>query len=477
MNHLTALARSADRWRSTVSPPSSALSDAELIEAQTILAALRRDIDARAADVAGEIARRSRPESGYDGLAQRLGARTPQELVRTVTGLGAKDASTLVAVGDLMSSARESSPAWVRAVRDAVRAGMLSAPAAEVVRRALGGLVLPEGALLSASEELIAAAASMDVDRLAAHARHVRDRLDAEGVSAREEQLREQRFIRFTPQPNGMTRVFGMLDPESAAEVRAVYDAATSPRRGGPRFTDSTSRQRERRLRDDPRTIDQIGLDAIVECIKLGVETVAPEMVGARRPAIRIHVTAHDLARGAGAARIEGQDAAVSIATAKRHACTVGGIPIEFDTDGQVVNVGRAQRLFTTRQRIGLAARDGGCRFPDCDRPPSWCEAHHIDEWLRDRGSTDIADGVLLCRHHHLLVHNNGWKVHRDGADYYVTPPPSIDRDRRPVPAPPKAQLPFACSPTVTTLPLGMVVPPDGLSELTVELFGAPERN
>jgi hypothetical protein len=110
-----------------------------------------------------------------------------------------------------------------------------------------------------------------------------------------------------------------------------------------------------------------------------------------------------------------------------------------FDTNGQVVNVGRDQRLFTSLQRIGLAVRDGGCRFPECDRPPPWTEAHHIDEWHRHGGRTDIADGVLLCRHHHMLVHNNGWRVTRIANDYFVVPPPGADGPSMPIPAPSKS--------------------------------------
>ena len=119
--------------------------------------------------------------------------------------------------------------------------------------------------------------------------------------------------------------------------------------------------------------------------------------------------------------------------------CADGFVPILFDKDGeQVMNVGRDERLFTHRQRVGLAARDGGCRFPDCDRPPSWTEAHHINEWDRDHGRTDIADGILLCRHHHMLVHNNGWQVTRTDSDYFVVPPRSLDREQQPIPAPAK---------------------------------------
>ena len=56
-------------------------------------------------------------------------------------------------------------------------------------------------------------------------------------------------------------------------------------------------------------------------------------------------------------------------------------------------------------------------------RPPSWTEAHHIDHWEEHQGRTDIDDGVLLCRHCHLLVHNRGWRIRREGGDYYLERP------------------------------------------------------
>ena len=112
-------------------------------------------------------------------------------------------------------------------------------------------------------------------------------------------------------------------------------------------------------------------------------------------------------------------------------------MPILFDQSGEVLDVGREQRTFTRRQRIALAARDGGCRFPGCDRPASWTEAHHIVEWSRG-GCTDVADGILLCKHHHLLIHNNGWRIERERADYFLLPPIDHDPLRRRIPMPSK---------------------------------------
>ena len=441
MNHLAPLTAFVRDWAAFELPPDAALTDDQVIEEQRLLAQMRQLTDARSARVAAIIAHRSRPQLGHDGLAQRTGARTPQNLVQQITGMSRKQASTLVRVGGLMDvvPAAPDAPApapWLGLIGDAVSSGQLGTDKAEAIRGALDGIAVADALLLPATTELIALGHSVDVDRLAVVARRVRDDLDAEGVAAREQELRDRRWVRLFLQPNGMTRISGELDPESAAQVVAVVDAATSPRRGGPRFVDPAGKARQKRILDDPRTTEQLTVDTLIDVLKVGLSRDVKNIFGSVPPEVRIHVTAADLNRGVGPAHIEGQTAAVSVQTAIRHACTAGTIPILFDDNGQVLNLGRTQRLFTRRQRIALAARDGGCRYPGCDRPPGWCEAHHINEWDRDRGRTDIADGILLCRHHHLLIHNNGWRVTRAKAEYFLVPPPSHDPEQTPIAAP-----------------------------------------
>ncbi|MHB8466281.1 MAG: HNH endonuclease signature motif containing protein [Acidimicrobiales bacterium] len=69
--------------------------------------------------------------------------------------------------------------------------------------------------------------------------------------------------------------------------------------------------------------------------------------------------------------------------------------------------------------------------FPGCDRPPGWCQAHHIIWWTKD-GPTDLDNLALLCSHHHHLVHEGGYRLHRgeDDALRFVFP------DGSPVTAP-----------------------------------------
>jgi len=60
-----------------------------------------------------------------------------------------------------------------------------------------------------------------------------------------------------------------------------------------------------------------------------------------------------------------------------------------------------------------LSGADPGCRFPGCDRPPQWTDAHHLIAWA-DGGPTNLDNILLLCRWHHTAVHEGGWTLHYD---------------------------------------------------------------
>ena len=88
-----------------------------------------------------------------------------------------------------------------------------------------------------------------------------------------------------------------------------------------------------------------------------------------------------------------------------RLACDSEISRLVFGPDSQVINAGRAERTFSGPRRKAVIARDGTCRYPGCTAPPALGEIHHIDHWVRDHGDTDINAGILLCWHHHDLVH------------------------------------------------------------------------
>jgi hypothetical protein len=277
------------------------------------------------------------------------------------------------------------------------------------------------------------------LEQLAAAARSARAELDLDRVRDREAAMRDRRYLRFTPQLDGMTRISGLLDPESAAHIVAAADAALAPRRG-PRFVDPESIAEAEKLIADPRSNEQILLDTFVELTRIATAAPGHKILGKQRPVVQIHVTDRDLRERRGLGHIDGQSDPVSVETVERYLCDSGSVPIHFDDDGHVLNLGREERTFTPRQRIALAARDGGCRIPNCPCPPPWTEAHHINPWS-EGGKTDIADGILLCRFHHMMIHNNGWRIIRDGTDYFLVPPPNEDSTQQPIPMPTKSRI------------------------------------
>ena len=435
------------------------LDDQALLNAQRRLAQARARLDACASLLAGEVGYRSRRDLGYSGLAQREGFRTPESLVQHTTGSTAREATTLVQVGAMVHQAMadpataESDSAmhesWLAAVGAAVTAGTLSVAAATAIRSGLGqpssdlnGAGVTAESLAKAAATLLEEARSLNADELFKAARRLRDELDAAGIADRERAIYKARALRRVRRANGLSRYILDPDLETAAWLDDVYDKLTSPRRGGPRFVDPADQAWAKAITDDDRSTEQYTHDAFTMLLRLGVDAdqnASHKITGSRAPAVRILISADRLTARSGPGRIEGSDTPVSIDTVERTICTSGTLAIAFDPSGQPVDLGREARLFTARQKIALAARDGGCMWTGCDRPASWSEAHHINQWERDHGRTDLADGILLCRYHHLLLHNNHWEIFRRNEAYWLVPPPEVDPTQSPRPLPSKS--------------------------------------
>ena len=91
--------------------------------------------------------------------------------------------------------------------------------------------------------------------------------------------------------------------------------------------------------------------------------------------------------------------------------------------DSEPIDVGRARRLFPAAIRRAIVARDQHCRWPGCEKPPGWCEAHHTEAWEHG-GDTSVATGILLCtRHHHFLHAHPTWTFDWDQIHFRVFRP------------------------------------------------------
>ena len=106
-------------------------------------------------------------------------------------------------------------------------------------------------------------------------------------------------------------------------------------------------------------------------------------------------------------------------ATIRRLACDAKIIPIVLGGDAMPMDVGRTTRVIPPPMRTALNYRDRRCTAPGCDRPPSWCEGHHVIPWL-DGGITALTNLVLLCRRHHNMVHQGKLRIEALGEQRFV---------------------------------------------------------
>ncbi|MGW0214732.1 DUF222 domain-containing protein [Micromonospora chokoriensis] len=233
-------------------------------------------------------------------------------------------------------------------------------------------------------------------------------------LRAEEARAVRDRHVTISSQSDGRLRLSGVLDVEAAALLRAALDPLTAP--SGP---------------DDTRTAGQRRHDGLADVCRLALRTSdLPEHGG--DPTQIVITTDYDaLTRQLRAGTLD-TGLQLTPGAVRRLACDAAIIPAVLNSAGQPLDVGRQRRLITGPLRRALVLRDRGCAFPSCDRPPRWCDAHHIQHWA-DGGSTSIANAVLLCAHHHRLLHHSDWTVRltNDGHPEFV-PPAWLDPQQLP---------------------------------------------
>jgi len=113
---------------------------------------------------------------------------------------------------------------------------------------------------------------------------------------------------------------------------------------------------------------------------------------------------------------------ALALDTARRLACDASVVGIVEGEEGEPLDIGRKTRSIPLAISRALKARDGGCRFPGCDRT-RFCDGHHIVHWANG-GETKLTNLVTLCGFHHRHVHEGGYGVRRtdDGLFVFTRP-------------------------------------------------------
>lgn len=443
-----------------------ALDDASLQAGMRMLAELDQQAQPYRLWLAAAIARRSDHTLGYGGLARKSGFPTPATFIQSLTGTSIDEATKLARLGELIVEAEAAPPATpdgnggsgAMAIATAATAGGISVDAADAIRRGLGtpDTAVTTDQLRIVAEKLIAQAVQADAlgaltpEALLKLARQARNELDTEAIARGEKERAEQRYTRIWEKDGMFGGSWRLSGEDGGAEIHAALKLALARQTGGPRFPETDASGEPATKSDaevaidnlkseDTRSMDQILADGFTQIVLNGLRVDPSVVPGAGRAAVRVVVTEAVLAAGragdkSGSALLEHNLSAITFGKLEEYLCEGGTVGILFNDDG-TLDVGREQRLFTARQRTALGVRDGGCRFPGCDKPPSWCEAHHIEYWARDQGRTDVQLGILLCRFHHMFIHDRGWEIirgpgDRGGGTFYLKPPPEVDPDQ-----------------------------------------------
>ena len=119
--------------------------------------------------------------------------------------------------------------------------------------------------------------------------------------------------------------------------------------------------------------------------------------------------------------------------TARRIACDASIMRVVMAGRSEPLDAGRRTPVIPPSMRRAVVVRDRTCRFPGCDRPQTWCDAHHVKHWA-DGGPTAMGNLLLLCRPHHRLIHRPRSFTFEllDGRPVFRRPDGSILDDRAP---------------------------------------------
>ncbi|WP_019145622.1 HNH endonuclease signature motif containing protein [Aeromicrobium massiliense] len=248
-------------------------------------------------------------------------------------------------------------------------------------------------------------------------------------LERQEKQAWDETHLSITRMGRGRSSIRGVLPDVQADMLKTVLEGLASPRREGAVFRDVDGEHSDAEIgRLDHARRMGLALCELVEHLP----TECFPQAGGVAATVTINLDYDDLRERVSRATLStGSD--MSASQARRLACSANLIPVVLDGDSRVLDLGTSKRLHDRYQRIALATRDGGCSWKGCDRPPGWCEAHHLTPWSHG-GDTSIDNGALFCFFHHHLLHDTDWsaRLSEDGV-VEVIPPPRIDPQRRPL--------------------------------------------
>ena len=260
----------------------------------------------------------------------------------------------------------------LQAIFVALAAGRISLAKAHVIRVALDRLPadLCADTLQQAQATMLEHATVLDPKALARVGMRLWEVIDPDAADAHEQRLLQRQEAKagrsgwVTSRTDDGVMRFWIRTTEPVGETfLAILESYAAPRRtdvAGP----------------DTRPYPQRLGEAFTEWLSRQNPADLPDH-GGLPATLLITTTDQTMTSGIGAGTTAGGQR-VSGRTISWLGCTANLVPVLLDDAGIPLRLGRSMRLFSPGQRLGFAVRDKGCVFPGCDRPPSWCEAHHI---------------------------------------------------------------------------------------------------
>ncbi|GLZ39519.1 HNH endonuclease signature motif containing protein [Actinokineospora sp. NBRC 105648] len=365
-----------------------------LVEEMAAVVARMRADHARMLELVAEADRAS--------IHRLAGYSSPAALVSAVTRVSPKQAKRWVVQAEAVSSGvtptGHVTPPTLPGTAAALADAAIDGEHVEVIVRAIGAL--PHWVDSVARAEFEAA--------LAGHARgatpvELRVRaermlmvLDQDGPQPGDAPLPEQpNYLSWRRRRDGRVQGRFELCPVDGARFEALIGPLAAPR-----TSDGTT---------DLRSQTERAGDALAEVIDLALSAPDLPTEAGERPHLAVTVALADLESGLRRALID-HGGTLTASQARLLACDAKIIPHVLGGAGLPLDVGRARYTVPPHLRRALILRDRGCAFPDCDRRPRACAAHHVQHWARG-GPTALGNLVLLCPRHHRLIHNSEWQV------------------------------------------------------------------
>jgi hypothetical protein len=269
-----------------------------------------------------------------------------------------------------------------------------------------------------AEQHLLSFASEAGYKQVAALGARIVAHLDPDGAEPdTTEPATPSRELSLRRKRTGVWELNGRFDDDTGSRASALLDALA-----------------ERRTSDegpDLRSPQERFGDAFSDAVDLALNSPDLPMQAGERAHVMVAVSLDDLRSGVGQATL-GDTGRISAAEARIHACDCMLIPTVLGGKSEPLDLGRQRRLVPPGIRRALYLRDRGCAFPGCHRPPRHCQGHHIRHWA-DGGPTELGNMVLMCAHHHRLLHRSGWQVRiaADGLPEFL-PPVFLDKHRKP---------------------------------------------